>query len=180
MYSHARRVCITEPENGYFLRRKETTEGPKVLIVEDHDDSRDMLRTLMEMWGCRVVEARNGVEAVESAQRELPALILMDGSLPLLDGIAATRLIREDLQLRDVLIVALNGWGTSSFNTEALSAGCNDCFEKPIDFERLRRYLIPLFDPASQSTAKIEQERPRLALRPDLQPLNPLTLSCTD
>src|SRR6185295_15359690 len=71
------------------------TSKPKVLIVEDHDDSRQMLRVLMEMKSCHVFEACNGLEAVEIASREEPDLILMDGSLPLLDGLEATRRIRE-------------------------------------------------------------------------------------
>ena len=77
-------------------------DKPKVLIVEDHDDTRQMLRILLELKNCQVVEACNGLEAVEIASRELPDLILMDGSLPLLDGLEATRRIRENQLLRDV------------------------------------------------------------------------------
>lgn len=122
---------------------------PKVLIVEDHDDSRQMLRVLLEMNSCHVFEACNGLEAVEIAGREQPELILMDGSLPLLDGLEATRLIRENVQLGDVLILALNGWGTESFHAAALAAGCNDCIAKPIDFDQLESYVAPLFKPAT-------------------------------
>ena len=118
---------------------------PKVLIVEDHDDTREMLRILLEMKSCRVVEACNGEEAVEIAGREQPDLILMDGSLPLLDGLEATRRIRKNVLLREVLILALNGWGTPSFHAAALAAGCDDCMTKPIDFERLETYIAPLF-----------------------------------
>ncbi|HXM35122.1 MAG TPA: response regulator, partial [Pyrinomonadaceae bacterium] len=75
-----------------------------------------------------------------------PDLILMDGSLPLMDGLEATRRIRENLLLREVPILALNGWGTPSFHAAALAAGCDDCMTKPIDFERLERYMAPLFD----------------------------------
>lgn len=119
---------------------------PKVLIVEDHDDTREMLRILLEMKSCQVMEACNGQEAVEIANRERPDLILMDGSLPLMDGLEATRRIRENLLLREVLILALNGWGTPSFHAAALAAGCDDCMTKPIDFERLETYIAPLFD----------------------------------
>jgi two-component system cell cycle response regulator DivK len=119
---------------------------PKVLIVEDHDDTREMLRILLEMKSCHVVEACNGQEAIEVANREQPDLILMDGSLPLLDGLEATRRIRENVGLREVLILALNGWGTPSFHAAALAAGCDDCMTKPIDFEELERHMAPLFD----------------------------------
>ena len=78
-------------------RRSSRKHKPKVLIVEDHEDTREMLRTILEMKGCQVIEAGDGLEAVEQARRERPELILMDGSLPLLDGLQATRRIREDL-----------------------------------------------------------------------------------
>lgn len=123
-----------------------TANKLKVLIVEDHDDSRQMLRVLLEMKSCDVLEACNGVEAVEIASREQPQLILMDGSLPIMDGLEATRRIRENVLLQEVTILALNGWGTPSFHASALAAGCNDCIAKPIDFEQLDRFIAPLFD----------------------------------
>src|SRR5450432_443843 len=129
------------------------TNKPKVLIVEDHDDTREMLRILLEMKNCHVVEACNGQEAVEIANREQPDLILMDGSLPVMDGLEATRRIRENLLLREVLILALNGWGTPSFHAAALAAGCDDCMTKPIDFERLESYIAPLFDQCVDAAA---------------------------
>ena len=122
------------------------TNKPKVLIVEDHDDSRQMLRVLLEMKSCSVFEACNGLEAVEIAGREQPDLILMDGSLPLLDGLEATRRIRENAQLRQVLILALNGWGTPSFHAAALAAGCDACVAKPIDFKQLENFMAPIFN----------------------------------
>ena len=120
---------------------------PTILIVEDHDDTREMLRTFYEMSGCRVVEACNGLDAVEAASRERPALLLLDGSLPFLDGLGATRRIRENALLDNVRIVALNGWGSASYTTAALAAGCNDCIVKPLDLERLKDYLVPFAPP---------------------------------
>ena len=114
-----------------------------ILIVEDHDDTRELLRTLYEMWGCRVVEACNGLEAVDAASREHPVLILMDGNLPFLDGLGATRRIRENRLLDDVRIVALTGWGSASYATAAFDAGCNDCLQKPFDLQRLKDCLVP-------------------------------------
>ena len=113
-----------------------------VLVVEDHDDTREMLCVLLESWGCRVVEACNGLEAVEAASRERPQLILMDGRLPLLDGLEATRRIRENELLDQVKILALNGSGSPSYHADALAAGCNDSIEKPFDIEKLRRYVV--------------------------------------
>ena len=136
-------VEITNAQAVFPLRQ---IDKPKVLIVEDHDDTREMLRVLLELKKCEVVEACNGLEAVEIANREQPDLILMDGSLPLLDGLEATRRIRENELLGEVLILALNGWGTPAFQAAALAAGCDDCMTKPIDFEELERYMAPLFD----------------------------------
>jgi two-component system, sensor histidine kinase len=134
----------SEPANGDFLRGAPTSGKPTVLIVEDHDDTREMLRTLFSVWGCRVVEACNGLEAVEAASRERPALILMDGSLPFLDGLGATRRIRENGPEDQVKILALNGWGPK-YHAAALAAGCDDCIEKPFNIGQLRKYLVPLF-----------------------------------
>lgn len=130
----------------HYLPRMRTARQPTILVVEDHDDTREMLHTLLEMWGCRVVEACNGLEAVQAASRERPEMILMDGSLPFLDGLQATRRIRENGPHDQVKILALDGWGTPSYHAAALAAGCDDSIEKPLDFDRLRKCLAPLFD----------------------------------
>lgn len=100
-----------------------------------------MMRRLLEMSGYRVLEAINGEEAVKIAERELPDLILMDLSLPLLDGLAATRRIRLHKSLRQVPIVAVSAHDTADFHAEALAAGCNDYMTKPIDFDQLESLL---------------------------------------
>ncbi|HEY0077102.1 MAG TPA: response regulator [Pyrinomonadaceae bacterium] len=115
-----------------------------VMVVEDFEDNRFMMRRLLEMSGYRVVEAINGQEAVEKARRELPDLILMDLSLPLLDGLAATRRIREQEQLKKVPIVAVSAHDTADFHAEALAAGCNEYVTKPIDFDQLESLLSRL------------------------------------
>ena len=86
--------------HGPFFYQTRTAPQPTVLVVEDHDDTREMLHMLLEMWGCRVVEACNGLEAVEAALRERPQFILMDSRLPFVDGLEATRHIRKN-GLRD-------------------------------------------------------------------------------
>ena len=139
----------TEPATPHYLPRMRTRRQPTILVVEDHDDTREMLHTLLEMWGCRVVEACDGLEAVEAASRERPEMILMDGSLPFLDGLEATRRIRENGLRDQVRILALDGWGTPSYHAAALAAGCDDSIRKPLDFDRLREYLAPLFDTSS-------------------------------
>jgi two-component system cell cycle response regulator DivK len=125
---------------------------PKVLIVEDYDDSREVLRLLLEMKNWCVTEARDGLEAVEMAVRVQPDVILMDGGLPLIDGFEATRRIRKNKLLREVFILAMNGWGTPSYHEAALAAGCNDSLSKPIDFDRLESLLVPFFHKAPCAT----------------------------
>lgn len=111
------------------------------MVVEDFEDNRFMMRRLLEMSGYHVLEAVNGEEAVEIAKRERPHLILMDLSLPLLDGLAATRRIRQEASLRDVPIVAVSAHDTADFHADALAAGCNDYVTKPIDFDQLEALL---------------------------------------
>ena len=115
--------------------------GATVLVVEDFEDNRFMMRRLLEMSGYRVVEAVNGEQAVETAQSERPDLILMDLSLPKLDGLAATRRIRQTDGLGQIPIVAVSAHDTSDFHADALAAGCNEYVTKPIDFDQLVQLL---------------------------------------
>ena len=111
------------------------------LVVEDFEDSRFMMRKLLEMAGYRVVEATDGEQAVEVALEERPALILMDLSLPRLDGLAATRKIRKQKGLGKVPIVAVSAHDSPESRQEALDAGCNEYVAKPIDFDQLNTLL---------------------------------------
>jgi CheY-like chemotaxis protein len=150
----------TERATRHYSRRTRTAHQPTVLVAEDHDDTREMLHTLLQTWGCRVVEASNGLEAIEAASRERPEMILMDGSLPFVDGLEATRRIRENGRRDQVKILALDGWGTPSYHAAALAAGCDDSIKKPLDFDRLRQYLTPLFDISSHRAEELRNCRP--------------------
>ncbi|HEY0406307.1 MAG TPA: response regulator [Pyrinomonadaceae bacterium] len=119
----------------------------RVLLVEDFADTRYMMRQLLEMSGYTVIEATDGREAVECAEKECPDLILMDLSLPEVDGISATRTIRKLEKLSDVPIIALTAHDTEDFYTAARAAGCNEYVTKPVDFDRLDM-LIGDFCPA--------------------------------
>jgi two-component system cell cycle response regulator DivK len=122
---------------------------PTILVVEDFEDNRFMMRRLLEMSGYSVIEAVNGEEAVNLACSELPELILMDLSLPQLDGLAATRRIRQYPELRNVPIVAVSAHDTADFHADALAAGCNDYVTKPIDFDQLEALLSRLLPKSS-------------------------------
>ncbi len=112
-----------------------------ILVVEDFEDNRFMMRRLLEMSGYHVIEAINGQEAVTMAERERPHLILMDLSLPQIDGLAATRQIRQLAGLATVPIIAISAHDTSDFRKDALAAGCNEYLTKPVDFDRLESLL---------------------------------------
>ena len=120
-----------------LMRRHKTL----CLVVEDFEDSRFMIRRLLEMAGHRVIEASDGEAAVELALVERPELILMDLSLPKLDGLAATRRIRKHRGLSRVPIVAVSARDSLGSRTEALAAGCDEYVAKPIDFDQLNSVL---------------------------------------
>src|SRR5436190_1347641 len=116
--------------------------SPKLfLVVEDFEDSRFMMRRLLEMAGYNVLEASDGEQAVKMAVDARPALILMDLSLPKLDGLAATRQIRQQKGLKRVPILAVSAHDSPESRTEALAAGCNEYVTKPIDFDQLNALL---------------------------------------
>ena len=114
-----------------------------VLVVEDFDDTRAFIRTLLEMKGCRVLEAVNGREAVEAAASHCSEinLILMDLRMPVMTGVEATRLIREQSETCRVPVVAMSAHCEGRWREEALAAGAVDCFGKPIDFSLLDEIL---------------------------------------
>ena len=116
-----------------------------VLLVEDYDDNRYMMRQLLEMSGYRVVEAKDGREAVEFARQECPDVILMDLSLPDVDGLTATKLIRKLENLCDVPIIALTAHDREEFYAAALEAGCNEYVTKPVDFDVLTNVIEQFF-----------------------------------
>lgn len=111
------------------------------LLVEDFEDSRFMMRRLLEIAGYIVLEASDGEQAVELAIQKRPELILMDLSLPKLDGLAATRKIRQHKDMRQVPIVAVSAHDSPESRIEALDAGCDDYVTKPIDFDILNALL---------------------------------------
>jgi len=115
------------------------------LVVEDFEDSRFMMRRLLEMAGYRVIEATDGEQAVKVAVEAKPELILMDLSLPKLDGLAATRLIRQQKGFGEVPIVAVSAHDSPESRVEALQAGCNEYVTKPIDFDHLQALLEGYF-----------------------------------
>jgi two-component system cell cycle response regulator DivK len=110
---------------------------PKILLVEDNEMNRDMLSRRLIRRGYEVVCAVDGAQAVAMASSESPELILMDMSLPVLDGWAATRQIKSDEATRALPVIALTAHAMAGDERKALEAGCDDYDTKPIDLPRL-------------------------------------------
>jgi two-component system, cell cycle response regulator DivK len=117
---------------------------PVVLVVEDHADTREMLQLLLEIYGCQVVAAEDGQEALSLAEQVHPDLILMDMKLPVLDGLTVTRRIRANATLNQVPIVAVTGLATPKDQAAARDAGCTYYLEKPVDLDRLEEVVSSL------------------------------------
>ncbi len=109
----------------------------KILLVEDNDVNRDMMVRRLERRGFIVVSAVDGQQGVELARSEQPDLILMDMSLPVLDGWEATRQIKNDTGLRHIPVVGLTAHAMVGDKDEALKAGCDDYATKPVEFDKL-------------------------------------------
>lgn len=118
----------------------------KILLVEDNEMNRDMLSRRLARNGFEVVMAVNGQEGLDMAVRENPDLILMDMSLPVLDGWDATRQLKADPKTAGIPVIALTAHAMDSDRQKALEAGCDDFDTKPVELPRLlekMRALIP-------------------------------------
>ena len=127
-----------------------TSAKPRILVVEDFEDSRCVLRQLLEIEGFQILEASDGRPAVEVALGEAPDLVLMDLSLPSRDGFQATREIRALAGYQSPPIIIVSAYDTSEIRAEAEAAGCADYLTKPIDFAQLER-LIAKYLAATQA-----------------------------
>lgn len=115
------------------MAKGETNVPRTVLVVDDFDDTRLLLRTWLERRGFRVVEAENGLEAIDQVETESPDLIIMDMEMPQLDGLSATRRIRDLKSFDSVPIVAVSAYGADQFRDQALAAGCNEYVSTPFE-----------------------------------------------
>lgn len=116
----------------------------KVLVVEDFEDTRLFLRLALEDEGFIVFEAENGQKAVENADRDKPDVILMDLTMPLMDGFAAAKLIRQNENLKHVPIIAITAHQESDFRSDAKASGFDAYVTKPIDVQWLKELIAGL------------------------------------
>ncbi len=110
---------------------------PKILLVEDNEMNRDMLSRRLQRKGHEVLVALDGIQGVELAQSQIPDLILMDMSLPVLDGWEATQRLKAAPQTQDIPIIALTAHAMAGDREKCLQAGCDDYDTKPVEFSRL-------------------------------------------
>ena len=129
-------------DQSLFAAERAPESRPLVLVVENHDDTRLLLRLVAETQGCRVVEALDGEECLRLLTVVRPTMILMDTNLPLVDGLMATRTIRSLPNGGSVPIVFVSGNGQPEYRQLALSAGVNDYFVKPISLKDLENAIV--------------------------------------
>ena len=110
---------------------------PKILIVEDNEMNRDMLSRRLERRGFAIVMAVDGRQGVDMTRSEKPDLVLMDMSLPVMDGWTATRTIKDDAELKSIPVIALTAHAMEGDREKAMAAGCDDYDTKPIELPRL-------------------------------------------
>lgn len=119
---------------------------PKVLLVEDNEDNRDMLSRRLQRRGYQVICAANGAEGVSKALSEKPDLVLMDMNLPVMNGWEATQQLKANPQTQDIPVIALTAEAMAADREKALSAGCDDYDTKPIDLSRLLEKIDKLIE----------------------------------
>jgi two-component system cell cycle response regulator DivK len=124
---------MTEPHTTMENQMTMTTEhnGPLVLVVDDFVDNREMYSEYLQFSGYRVIEATNGREAVEAATAQLPDIIIMDLSLPVMDGWEATRRLKSNARTASIPVVALTGHALAGHSKGARDAGCDSFLIKP-------------------------------------------------
>ncbi|MBV8232331.1 MAG: response regulator, partial [Planctomycetaceae bacterium] len=124
--------------------RPSSVSKRRILVVDDNQDSARTMSGLLELLGHEVHTAFDGVEAVEAAKQFGPEVILMDVGMPRLNGYEAARRIREQPWGREVIIIALTGWGQAGDRVQSREAGCDDHLVKPVNLPDLERLLAEL------------------------------------
>jgi len=119
--------------------------GKRILVIEDHEENRRLLRDLLTSFGYELIEAVTGEEGLSAAQAQQPDLILMDIQLPGIDGYETTRRIKANPALRHIPVIAVTSYALSGDDVKALEAGCDAYVTKPFDpaelLEKIRGYL---------------------------------------
>jgi CheY-like chemotaxis protein len=141
------------------LKRKDVSKEPQpsepkflILVVDDSADNVAMISLDLQQQGYRVVTAANGEDAIAVAISMMPNLILMDINLPTLDGLGATRRIRENDALREVPVIAITAFGTEGFQRAAYDVGVSGYLTKPLDLDRMHQLIARLLSPSGSGS----------------------------
>lgn len=134
-----------------------TDKRPRVLLVDDYPDAREMYSEYLTYSGFDVVEASNGIEALQRAADEAPDIILMDLSLPVMDGWEATRRLKADQRTADIPVVALTGHALAGISEGAKQAGCDVVITKPCLPEDLVKEIRKVLDEKPATTKKMRR-----------------------
>jgi CheY-like chemotaxis protein len=136
---------VIAEESGLMSNSAAAILYPTVLVAEDSQDTRIMLKRAFELKGYRVFEAEDGQEALDKARRHRPSLIIMDLNMPVLDGMEAVKNFRElEREGEHVPIIAITAYDVYGMEEAALEAGCNIYLSKPLDLEEFDRALKSL------------------------------------
>lgn len=133
---------------------KENTDRPRVLLVDDYPDAREMYAEYLDFSGFEVIEAANGMEALQRAAETGPDIILMDLSLPVMDGWEATRRLKADARTAHIPVVALTGHALAGISEGARKAGCDAFVTKPCLPEDLVKEIRKVLDERAASVPK--------------------------
>lgn len=123
----------------------------QVLLVEDNDDNRMIFATILDHFGYDVVQAPNGRDGVDMAEQHRPDLIIMDISLPVMDGLEATRRIRANPNTATIPVLAVTAHARDCDRERVIDAGCNDYLAKPVEPRKLVQRVQGMIGPADQS-----------------------------
>jgi signal transduction histidine kinase/ActR/RegA family two-component response regulator len=142
------RLPATEGRSAPLAATSAETEGPgigrRVLVVDDNRDGAESMAMMLQLLGDEVRSAHDGIEAVEVAEQFLPHVILMDVGMPRLNGLDATRRIREQPWGKEITVIALTGWGQQSDRQRSREAGCDGHLVKPVNLSDLEKLLSEL------------------------------------
>jgi CheY-like chemotaxis protein len=133
---------------------KAKSERPRVMVVDDYPDAREMYTEYLEFSGFDVIQAANGIEALERAIDSAPDLILMDLSLPVMDGWEATRRLKADQRTANIPVVALTGHALAGISEGAKKAGCDAFVTKPCLPEDLVKEIRKVLDTPTRKTRR--------------------------
>ncbi len=132
---------------------------PLVLVVDDFADNREMYSEYLSFFGYEVIEAQNGKEAIEAAQERMPDIIIMDLSLPVMDGWEATRRLKADERTKRIPVVALTGHALAGHSKGAREAGCDSFLAKPCLPDQLVAEIRRMLETGKATIAKSKGAR---------------------